>query len=348
MQKILFARGCKTAHNGSAARGNGLLSVVVPCFNEEAVIEATHQRLGRVLDGIALPSEIVYVDDGSSDATFSRLSAIQSRDARVRVVRLSRNFGHQFASTAGLQHASGDAVVLIDADLQDPPELISEMLAKWQEGFAVVYGTRTTRSGEGWFKRATAKSFYRLINRVSEVPIPLDTGDFRLMDRRVVDAVLAMPERDRFLRGMVAWAGFRQTPLPYAREPRTAGASKYPLRKMLHFAGDGILSFSLTPLKFATFLGFLASALALVGIVYALAVRLETHAWVAGWASIFLAVLFMGGVQLICLGILGEYLGRIYGESKRRPLYFVAEKLGWPSDSAKSREKLPETYAGRD
>ncbi|MGH9521931.1 MAG: glycosyltransferase family 2 protein [Terriglobales bacterium] len=325
-----------------------MLSVVVPCFNEEAVIEATHQRLGRVLDALAIPSEIVYVDDGSSDATFSHLSAIQARDARVRVVRLSRNFGHQFASTAGLQHASGDAVVLIDADLQDPPELISEMLARWNDGFAVVYGTRTTRTGEGWFKQATAKMFYRLINRVSEVPIPLDTGDFRLMDRRVVNAVLSMPERDRFLRGMVAWAGFRQTPLPYAREPRSAGQSKYPLRKMLHFAGDGILSFSLTPLKFATILGFVASALAMLGIVYALVVRFETHSWVPGWASIFLAVLFMGGVQLICLGILGEYLGRIYGESKRRPLYFVAEKLGFSADPTSSREKLPETYAGRD
>lgn len=324
-----------------------MLSVVVPCFNEEAVIESTHQRLGRVLDGVAMPSEIVYVDDGSRDATFSRLAAIQTADARVRVVRLSRNFGHQFASTAGLQHASGDAVVLIDADLQDPPELIPEMLAKWHEGFAVVYGTRTTRSGEGWFKQATAKLFYRIINRVSEVPIPLDTGDFRLMDRRVVDAILAMPERDRFLRGMVAWAGFRQTPLPYARDPRKAGDSKYPLGKMLHFAGDGILSFSLTPLKFATVLGFVASAMALLGMVWALLVRLESHTWVAGWASIFLAVLFMGGVQLICLGILGEYLGRIYGESKRRPLYFVSERLGWSADHPTWAEKAPETYAGR-
>lgn len=327
--------------------GKPLLSVVVPCFNEEAVIEATHQRLSRVLDGTAVSSEIVYVDDGSRDATFSQLATIQARDSRVRVVRLSRNFGHQFAATAGLQHACGDAVVLIDADLQDPPELIPEMLAKWNEGFAVVYGTRVTRSGERWFKQATAKMFYRIINRVSEVAIPLDTGDFRLMDRRVVDAVLAMPERDRFLRGMVAWAGFRQTALPYAREARSAGESKYPLRKMLHFAGDGILSFSLTPLKFATILGFVASALAMIGIVYALVVRFETHSWVPGWASIFLAVLFMGGVQLICLGILGEYLGRIYGESKRRPLYFVAEKLGWSSKDEPVGTKAPETYAGR-
>ena len=315
-----------------------MLSVVVPCFNEEAVIAATHERLARVLD--ATPFEIVYVDDGSSDGTWARLSEIQRKDARVRLVRLSRNFGHQMASTAGLQHAGGDAVVLIDADLQDPPEVIPEMLAKWREGFQVVYGSRVSRRGEGWFKAATAKAFYRLINRVSEVPIPLDTGDFRLMDRRVVEAVLAMPERDRFLRGMVSWVGFRQTSVNYTREARQAGKSKYPLRKMVHFAGDGILSFSLAPLKLAAVLGFFSSAIALGGIVYTLIVRLETREWVPGWASIFLAVLFMGGAQLICLGVMGEYLGRVYGESKHRPLYFVAEKIGFQShDGAETREE---------
>lgn len=320
-----------------------LLSIVVPCFNEEAVIEATHQRLARVLDGIAMPSEIIYVDDGSRDSTFDRLTAIQSADARVRVLRLSRNFGHQMASTAGLENASGDAVVLIDADLQDPPEFIPEMLTQWAGGFHVVYGQRRMRKGEGWFKASTAKVFYRLINKVSEVPIPLDTGDFRLMDRRVVDALLSMPERDRFLRGMIAWTGFRQVALPYDRDSRKAGTSKYPLRKMLHFAGDGILSFSLTPLKMATVLGFFASAIALSGIVYTLVVRFETRAWVPGWASIFLAVLFMGGAQLICLGVIGEYLGRIYGESKRRPLFFISEKLGWevPMSGANPSRRTP-------
>jgi polyisoprenyl-phosphate glycosyltransferase len=321
-----------------------LLSVVVPCFNEEAVIDATHERLARALD--ATPFEVVYVDDGSRDATWAKLSAIQQKDARVRLVRLSRNFGHQMASTAGLQHATGDAVVLIDADLQDPPELISEMISKWREGYEVVYGSRASRQGEGWFKSATAKAFYRVINKVSEVPIPLDTGDFRLMGRRVVDALLAMPERDRFLRGMVSWVGFRQTSLSYVREARKAGASKYPLRKMLHFAGDGILSFSLVPLKLATVLGFSSSVLALAGMIYTLAVRLDTHEWVPGWASIFLAVLFMGGVQLICLGVIGEYLGRIYGESKHRPLYFVAEKVGF--ETTQEREMSPRgKYAGR-
>ena len=326
--------------------GERLLSVVVPCFNEEAVIDATHERLARVLDGVGMPFEIVYVDDGSADATFTRLAAIQSRDARVRVIRLSRNFGHQMASTAGLQHAVGDAVVLIDADLQDPPELVPELLAKWREGFQVVYGSRQSREGESWFKRATAKAFYRIINRVSDVPIPLDTGDFRLMDRKVIDAILSMPERDRFLRGMVSWVGFNQTAITYARGARQAGRSKYPIRKMLHFAGDGIMSFSMAPLKLATILGFGSSFLALIGIVYTLSVRLTTHAWVAGWASIFLAVLFVGGVQLICLGIIGEYLGRIYGESKHRPLYLVSERLGW--DAPQENIKARGAYAGRN
>ncbi len=322
-----------------------LLSVVVPCLNEEPVIETTHERLAAALDGAGVTFEIVYVDDGSTDATFAKLADIQRRDARARVVRLSRNFGHQMASTAGLEHATGDAVVLIDADLQDPPEVIPAMLAKWRDGFQVVYGLRQSREGESWFKRITAKAFYRIVNRMAEVPIPLDTGDFRLMDRRVVEAVLAMPERDRFLRGMVSWVGFRQTSVEYAREPRFAGQSKYPLGKMLHFAGDGIMSFSMAPLKLATLLGFGSSILALAGIIYTLFVRFSTHAWVAGWASIFLAVLFVGGVQLICLGIIGEYLGRIYGESKHRPLYVVADRLGWDVAHDARSGTARETYA---
>ncbi len=320
------------------------LSVVVPCFNEEAVIEATHDRLSSALDDAAY--EIVYVDDGSADSTWARLSAIQKNDSHVRLVRLSRNFGHQMASTAGLQHTTGDAVVLIDADLQDPPEVIPEMIAKWREGYQVVYASRASRQGERWFKSATARLFYRLINTVSEVPIPLDTGDFRLMDRRVVDAVLAMPERDRFLRGMISWVGFRQTSVTYTRQPRQAGSSKYPLRKMIHFAGDGILSFSLAPLKLAAVLGFLTSIMALAGIVYTLVVRLQTRQWVPGWASIFLAVLFMGGVQLICLGVIGEYLGRVYGESKHRPLYFISEKVGFAPPQERDIN-IPASHAGQ-
>jgi glycosyltransferase involved in cell wall biosynthesis len=249
----------------------------------------------------------------------------------VRVVSLSRNFGHQVATTAGLDNASGDATVLIDADLQDPPEVILEMLAKWREGWDVVYGIRLGREGETAFKLWTAKLFYRIINRLSDVKIPSDTGDFRLMDRKVVDAMRAMPERDRFLRGMVSWVGFRQSSVSYRRAPRFAGSSKYPLRKMMHFATDGVLSFSVVPLRLATGLGFFASFMAMMGAVFALLSRLLTRQWVAGWASIFLAVLFIGGVQLICVGIIGEYVGRIYGESKRRPLYFVQTRRGFPN-----------------
>lgn len=306
-----------------------LLSVIVPCFNEEAVIAETHRRLSASLRAAGDSFEIIYVDDGSRDATAELLRQIQAGDGNVRMVRFSRNFGHQFATTAGLEYANGRAVVLIDADLQDPPEVIGEMLAKWREGYQVVYGQRSARQGESHFKSWTAKLFYRLMNRVSDTPIPLDTGDFRLMDRQVVQALLAMPEHDRFLRGMVAWVGFRQVALPYRREARFAGSTKYPLRKMLHFAADGILSFSRAPLKLASMVGFFCAALALAGMLWAIVTRLLTHAWVPGWASIFLAVMFLGGVQLICLGIIGEYVGRIYGETKHRPLYLVAERRGF-------------------
>jgi dolichol-phosphate mannosyltransferase len=228
-----------------------------------------------------------------------------------------------------VEHAGGDAVVIIDADLQDPPEVIVEMVAKWREGYHVAYGVRIDRPGETAFKLWTAKAFYRLIDRVSDTRIPLDTGDFRLMDRRVVDALASMPERDRFVRGLVSWVGFRQVAVPYQRAPRLAGESKYPLYKMLRFALDGITSFSVAPLKLATWLGFTVSALALLGIVYALVLRLFTSIWVTGWTALFIVVLFMGGVQLISLGIIGEYIGRIYGEVKRRPLYIVGERLGF-------------------
>ena len=308
-----------------------LLSVVVPCYNEEPVIETTHDRLAAslaTLDG--LDYEIVYVDDGSRDRTPGILRELHARDPRhVRVLRFSRNFGHQLAVTAGVAHASGDAVVLIDADLQDPPEVIAEMVARWREGYQVAYGVRTDRPGETAFKRATAKGFYRLLNRLSDTPIPLDTGDFRLMDRAVVDALQAMPERDRFVRGMVSWVGFRQIEVPYRRAARVAGESKYPLLKMVRFALDGIASFSTAPLRLATWLGFAVSALALLGIVYAVAMRVFTSNWVAGWTAVMISILFLGGVQLLSLGIIGEYVGRIYGEAKRRPLYLVREQLGF-------------------
>jgi dolichol-phosphate mannosyltransferase len=306
------------------------LSVVVPCFDEAAIIEHSHRRLRDVLDAVTgLRWEVLYIDDGSRDATLPLLRALQAADPRVRVLALSRNFGHQIAVSAGLDAAAGRAVVLIDADLQDPPALIPDMLERWRSGVDVVYGEREARAGETRFKRVSASLFYRLLNRLSSTPIPVDTGDFRLMDRRVVDAVLAMPERDRFLRAMVAWTGFRQEPIRYRREARTAGETKYPLRRMLRFAMDGLLSFSLVPLRLAVYLGLLASALAVLGILYALALRLFTDIWVPGWTLLFIAVLFLGGVQLLSLGVIGEYLGRVYWEVKRRPLYLVKERLGF-------------------
>lgn len=314
-------------HSGSA-----LLSVIVPCYNEELVIRETHRQLTETLvKAQEIRLEIIYVDDGSQDATLSLLKDIQSSDPRVRVVSFSRNFGHQIAVTAGLEHASGDAVVLIDADLQDPPEVILEMLSRWRLGVDVAYGVRQEREGESAFKLWTAKAFYRTINGLSDVAIPLDTGDFRLIDRRVVDALLQMPERDRFVRGMVAWAGFVQEPVYYRRAARFAGETKYPLKKMLRFATDGILSFSIVPLRIAIYSGFIVSGLALLGILYAIYLRLFSDIWVPGWTLLFIAVLLLGGIQLISLGVIGEYIGRIYGESKRRPLYLTKERLGFPS-----------------
>ena len=321
----------------SNTQGPVLLSVVVPCFNEEAILRETHRRLVATLEAVPdLDFELVYIDDGSHDATLNVLRELQHADARVRVLALSRNFGQQMAVTAGLQCAAGDAVVVIDADLQDPPEVIPEMLDRWRKGADVAYGVRTKRDGETRFKRWTASAFYRLLARLTDISIPLDTGDFRLMDRAVVNAFLAMPERDRFVRGMVAWLGFRQEPVPYRRAARVAGETGWPLRNMLRLATDGLVSFSLLPLRLATWLGLLAAGLALSGIVYALVLRLCTAVWVSGWTSLLIAVLFLGGVQLLMLGLLGEYVGRIYGEVKHRPLYLVEERLGFPPTSRRA------------
>ena len=320
-----------------------LISVIVPCYNEEQVIVETNRQLVATLAALEdLDFEIVYVDDGSSDKTVDLLRAIQSADERTRVVRLARNFGHQLAVSAGLEHAAGDAMVIIDADLQDPPEVIPEMVARWRDGYHVVYGMRTDRPGETAFKLWTAKLFYRFINRLSKVQIPIDVGDFRLLDRRVVNVLLSMPERDRFLRGMVSWIGFRQVAVMYRRAQRRAGESKYPLFKMLQFAADGVLSFSLTPLRLALWVGFLSIGMAFAGILYALIIRLYTNDWVRGWTSIFTAVLFIGGAQLVTLGIIGEYIGRIYAEVKRRPLYVIEERLGFDqaaTEPAEPRER---------
>lgn len=309
-----------------------LLSVVVPCLDEEKVIRRTYNRLVEVLESIPdIEYELVFVDDGSEDRTISELRSLQSENYRVRLVVFSRNFGHQMAVTAGIEHSSGDAVVLIDADLQDPPEIIKEMLLRWRSGVDVVYGVRAEREGETAFKRGTATIFYRLINRISDVRIPLDTGDFRLMDRRVVRALLQLPERDRFMRGMVAWLGFKQEPVRYVRAARAAGETKYPLRKMIRFAFDGILSFSVAPLRLAIWLGFATATLAALATLYAVLVRLLTKVWVPGWTFLLIAVCCIGGVQLVCLGVVGEYVGRVYGEAKKRPLYIVRERIGFTS-----------------
>lgn len=307
-----------------------LLSVVIPCYNEEEVIHETIKRLKEFCSKLKnLDVELIFVDDGSRDRTRTLLKDYAQQDARIKLIGFARNFGHQIAVTAGIDAASGDAVVLIDADLQDPPEVVHEMIAKWREGYDVVYGTRTERPGESRFKLATARAFYRLLNKLSNTPIPLDTGDFRLMSRKVVDTLRAMPERDRFVRGMVSWVGFKQTALPYKRAVRFAGESKYPLRKMLRFATDGILSFSTKPLQMSVALGMFSALLAMGGIGYALYLRLLTNIWVEGWTALMIAVLFLGGVQLISVGILGEYIGRIYNEVKQRPLYVVQEYTGF-------------------
>ncbi len=307
-----------------------LLSMVIPCYNEEDVIGETMRRLKGFCDELQnLNVELIFVDDGSHDRTRNQLKDFAVQDHRVKIIGFARNFGHQIAVTAGIDAARGDAVVLIDADLQDPPEVVHRMIDKWREGYDVVYGTRTERPGESIFKRATARSFYRLLNRLSDVPIPLDTGDFRLMSRNVVDTLRSMPERDRFVRGMVSWVGFRQIALPYKRAERFAGESKYPLRKMLRFATDGILSFSTKPLQLSVGMGMICALVSLLGILYALYLRLFTYTWVEGWTALMIAVLFIGGVQLISVGILGEYVGRIYNEIKSRPLYVVQEYFGF-------------------
>lgn len=311
-----------------------VLSVVVPCCNEEAVLRETNCRLVAILEGISPNFEIVYVDDGSTDSTPDLLREMQIEENRIRAIRFSRNFGHQVAITAGLEHTRGDAIVIIDADLQDPPEVIREFFQKWMDGHDVVYGVRVEREGETAFKRGTAKIFYRFISRLSDTAIPLDTGDFRLMDRRVVDALLAMPERDRFVRGMVSWLGFSQVAVPYRRAARFAGDTKFSLFKMMRFATDGIVSFSTLPLRMATWIGFAASGIALVEIGVALFDKIFTHGLVRGWTSTVIAIWFVGGVQLICMGIIGEYVGRIYGESKRRPLYVVRERMGFEAADA--------------
>ena len=305
-----------------------LISWIIPCFNEGEVIQATFRRVNKVCDLHSMYKwEIIFVDDGSRDNTQEIVKSLINTKSRVKFIVLSRNYGHQIAVQAGLNNSIGNAAIIIDADLQDPPELASSLLRKWEEGFDVVYGKRVERKAESLFKKLTAKLFYRLMNHLADIDIPLDTGDFRLIDRKVIEATKEMPEKERFLRGMISWIGFNQTYINYTREKRYAGRTKYPLSKMLKFATDGIISFSRRPLKLATYIGFISSIVSLLGIIYVLYIRLLTNNWVAGWAGLALAVLFSCGLQLLSIGILGEYIGRIYVESKNRPLYFVKERI---------------------
>ena len=303
------------------------LSVVLPCYNEEQVITACHAELTRTLPHAVREYQIVYVNDGSTDSTYQLLREIQRSDPRVKVVDLSRNFGHQIAVSAGLEHADGDAVAIIDADLQDPPEVLVEMFRLWEQGYEVVYGVRKTRGGETWFKLKSAEWFYRFLNFFSDTEIPRDTGDFRLLDRKAVDALLRMKERDRLLRGLSSWIGFRRYGLDYERLPRHAGSTKYPLHKMVRLALDGILSFSVVPLRIVSALGIATAGISILGILYALILRLFTRIWVPGWTLLFIGMLFIGGLQMLSLGVVGEYIGRIYTEAKQRPLYLVREVL---------------------
>jgi polyisoprenyl-phosphate glycosyltransferase len=301
-------------------------SIVAPVFNEAETLPHFYERVARIMEDIGDPFEIVLVNDGSRDKTYAIMKELHEKDARVRVVDFSRNFGHQIAISAGLDYAQGDAVVILDSDLQDPPEVIPDLIACWKDGAEVVYAQRATRKGETFFKLATAAAFYRLIRRITAVDIPSDTGDFRLLDRQVVDTLVKMHEHHRFMRGLSAWVGFRQDAVKYERQERFAGTTKYPLAKMIRFSLDAITSFSHVPLQIATSLGFALALISLLGILIAIILRVFTGA-IVGQATTLIMVLFMGGIQLIFLGIIGEYLGRIYDEVRARPLYIVRKVL---------------------
>ena len=302
-----------------------VFSIIVPVYNEASCLHELYRRMVEVMDRTGKPWELVLVNDGSVDESPQIIRELAKADPRVRPVMFARNFGHQIAVTAGLDYSRGDAVVIIDADLQDPPEVILDLIEKWREGYEVVYAVRAEREGESFFKKFTASLFYRLIARITDVDIPMDAGDFRLMDRKVVNVLNSMREHHRFLRGMSAWVGFRQTGVLYRRAPRFAGETKYPLRKMLRLALTAITGFSYFPLQLATYLGFIAAGLAILAIPVVIILRSIQAQAFFGQATTLIAVLFFGGVQLICLGILGEYIGRIYDEAKKRPLYIVSE-----------------------
>jgi polyisoprenyl-phosphate glycosyltransferase len=317
------------------AEGPGavLYSAIIPVYNEAEVVPALYWRLTRIMEGLGELYEIIFVDDGSRDDSPALLRELWEKDTRVKFLSLSRNFGHQIAITAGLDHSSGQAVIVMDADLQDPPELIPQLIEQWRKGFDLVFAVRQQRRGDGLFKRATAALFYRIFRYLSATDIPMDAGDFRLMSRRAVEALKVIRERNRFIRGLAGWIGFPQTSVPFVRDVRQAGETKYSLKTMVRFAFNGIISFSLVPLQLAGYFGFVVSATSFVYLAYAVWLKLFTDRVVLGWTSVMVAMLFLGGVQLISLGIIGEYLGRIYEEVKQRPLYIIGEAKGFESHS---------------
>jgi polyisoprenyl-phosphate glycosyltransferase len=327
------------------------LSLVIPIYNEEAIIDELERRLVAILGNIPTIGdawEVVLVNDGSRDNSLDLLRGVAARDPRFKVLSFSRNFGHQMAITAGVDRANGQAVIVMDADLQDPPEVIHEMVAKWRDGFDVVYGVRRSRKGETIFKKATAAIYYRVLRAMLGIEIPVDAGDFRLMNRPVVLALRALRERHRFVRGMVAWVGFRQSAVKYDREARFAGETKYPFRKMIRFAVDGITSFSVMPLRIATWLGSLAGAIAVIAGLWTVYQRFFAAGVVPGWTTIMILVAFGTSAQLLMTGILGEYVGRIYEELKRRPLYITSEEINFttPLESPVSSPGPAQKYRG--
>jgi len=302
-------------------------TIIAPIYNEVENIPLLYTRVSEVMAQTGEPWEFVMVDDGSSDGSTEAILELKAQDEKVKPVIFARNFGHQIAVTAGLDYSSGEAVIIIDADLQDPPEVILDLIQKWKEGFEVVYAVRSKRVGETWFKLFTASVFYRLIQRITDVNIPMNTGDFRLLDRKVVQVLNGMREKHRFLRGMSVWVGFKQTGVEYERAERFAGETKYPLKKMIRFASDAITGFSYFPLQLAMYLGFIAAGISIISIPFVIVLRLNGSQAFSGQATTLIAVLFLGGVQLISLGLLGEYIGRLYDEAKGRPLYITRENM---------------------
>jgi dolichol-phosphate mannosyltransferase len=317
--------------------GQVVVSIVIPMYNEELVVRESYKRLTKVAGGFGESYELVFVNDGSRDRTAAILSEICDSDPRVKLIDFSRNFGHQVAITAGMDYASGQAIVVIDGDLQDPPEVISQMIAKWREGYDVVYGKRLERKGDTIFKKITAKFFYRFLKRMTDVDIPVDTGDFRLIDRKVAEALKLVNEKNRYIRGLISWLGFKQIGVEFSRDKRFAGETKYPLKKMLKFAFDAITSFSYKPLKLASYVGFLLSFFSFIYLLIVVYLKIFTTNTITGWASILAVNLFFNGIILMILGIIGEYIGRIYDEAKGRPLYVIRDLKNFNQGELKGR-----------